>query len=174
MAAESFDRRESGIESIEARYRHLDDRVGRLGQEVAGISATLSQVSHTLETISRRVNEPQQTQWSSIIAGCAFVASLGYSAIMPVKEMLSHTTQRLDAQDTRTKDSARLFGQIEQRMQSSERENERTDAIIMQLSTRMYELNGRASAADRRADAIEEKLRDVDMAGSRKWIAPSR
>lgn len=172
MAAESFERRENGIDSLEQRYRHLDDRVGRMGQEVAGISATLSQVSHTLETISRRVNEPQRTQWSAIIAGCAFVASLGYSAIMPTKETGQALQVRMDAQDSRTKDSARLFGQIEQRMQSSEREHERTDAIIMQLSTRIYELNGRAGATDSRIDGLESKLRDVDMAGSRKWIAP--
>lgn len=174
MAAESFERRENGVESLEARYRHLDDRVGRLGQEVAGISATLSQVSHTLETISRRVNEPQQTQWSAIIAGCAFVASLGYSAIMPIKETAQALGVRMDAQDSRTKDSARLFGQIEQRMQSSEREHQRTDNIIMQLATRTYELNGRLNAVDQRLNELDEKVRDVDMAGSRKWISPSQ
>ncbi len=174
MAAEHFASSGGSVESLEQRYRHLDDRVGRLGQEVASIGATLQNVSHTLDTISKRVNEPERTQWSSIIAGCAFVASLGYSALMPVKEVVQNHADRLDQYDVRTKDSARLFGQMEQRMQTSEAEHARTDNIIMQLSTRIYEMHGKVSAADQQLIELGEKLRDVDMAGSRKWIPRDR
>ena len=160
----------NGVESLEQRYRHLDDRVGRLGQEVAGISATLGQVSHMLETISRRVNEPQRTQWSAIIAACAFVASLGYSSLAPVKDGVHVLAGRLDAVQNRQREVAELEGAVRSRMELSDTEHERANRYIDMLGLRTREIDRQVAKTEARIDALEAKVRDVDMAGSRKWL----
>lgn len=174
MAAESFERRENGVESLEQRYRHLDDRVERLGQEVAGISATLSQVSHTLEAISRRVNEPQRTQWSAIIAACAFIASLGYSALMPVKEHVVQLGGRLDQVQARQREVAELEGEVRALRGTLKTEHDRTHEELESVRARVREIEQRTAGQAARLEEVDERLRDVDMAGSRKWLAPSR
>ena len=159
----------NNVESLEARYRHLDDRVGRMGQEVAGISATLSNFGHTLEAINKRVNEPQRTQWASIIAACAFVASLGYSALSPVQASLEKQTEKLDAVITRQREVSGLMGEFTARLQADDARHEHVSKSIEKLAERSYDIQGRVAADDARVDALVERIRDVDMAGSRKW-----
>ena len=172
MAAESFSNGSAGVESLEARYRHLDDRVGRLSQEVAGISATLVQQTHTLETIAHRVNSPQQTQWASIIAGCAFVASLGYSALAPVQRQVEAHAEKIDVVFEQQRDVAAQLGEIRALKDASSREHHRTSAHIDALGVRTREADRAISGLESRVEAMQERLRDVDLSGSRKWIAP--
>lgn len=175
MAAESFGRNgHNDVESLEARYRHLDDRVGRLGQEVAGISATLAQVSSTLQSISHTVNAPRRTEWAAIIAAAAFVTSLGYSALLPVKEAGADTAEALGAVIDRQRNVAEMLGEFRARMHAGDMTHEITAAAIEKLAARTYESNARIAAAEARAEAIAERLRDVDMAGSRKWVPATR
>lgn len=175
MAAESFGRNgHNDVESLEARYRHLDDRVGRLGQEVAGISATLAQVSSTLQSISHTVNAPRRTEWAAIIAAAAFVASLGYSALMPVKEAGADTAEALGAVIDRQRNVAEMIGEFRARMHASDLTHEVTGRSIEKLAERTYEAHARIAAAEALAAANTERLRDVDMAGSRKWVPATR
>ena len=170
MAAESFTNGHGSVESLEQRYRHLDDRVGRLGQEVAGISATLAQVSSTLQSISHTVNAPRRTEWAAIIAACAFVASLGYSALMPVKEGVVVLGQRLDVVQTGQREVAELEGSVKARIETSAAEHARTATHIDALGVRTREIDRMAAAHEARLNALEAKVRDVDMAGSRRWV----
>lgn len=172
MPAEHF-ANSDGAQSLEARYRHLDDRVGRLSQEVAGISATLGQVSHTLETISHRVNTPQRVEWAAIIAACAFVSSLGYAAITPVKERVQEHTDIISLVQTRQRDVAAALGQVDALKLTSASEHARTHDYLTTLEARDRETAKAVSATQARLDEIEDRLRDVDMAGSRKWIVPA-
>ena len=174
MAAESFAHNGHDVESLEARYRHLDDRVGRLGQEVAGISATLAQVSSTLQSISHTVNAPRRTEWAAIIAACAFVASLGYSALMPVKEAGVKTAEDLGALAAKQRDVLEMVGEFRARMHSSEITHELMGRSVEKLAERTYEAHARIAAAEALAEANAERLRDVDMAGSRKWVPEAR
>jgi DNA anti-recombination protein RmuC len=174
MAAESFGNGHGSVESLEARYRHLDDRVGRLGQEVAGISATLAQVSSTLQAISHTVNAPRRTEWSAIIAACAFVASLGYSALMPVKETGVKTAEDLDAVAAKQRDVLEMVGEFRARMHASDLTHQMVGQSLEKLAERTYEAHARIAAAEALAAANTERLRDVDMAGSRKWVPASR
>lgn len=172
--AEHFERRDSGVESLENRYRHLDDRVGRLGQEVAGISATLSQVSHTLETISRRVNEPQRTQWSAIIAACAFVASLGYSSLQPVKEGVAYNGARIREMDSTIHNFERTIGEFHATVAGQVKEHERIYTDIDLLRARAREADRASADLTAHFEGLEEKVREVDQLGSRKWISTQK
>jgi chromosome segregation ATPase len=158
------------VSHLEARYRHLDDRVGRLSQDVAGISATLAQVSHTLESISHKVNTPTRTEWSAIVAGCAFVASLGYSALMPVKERIAVHSGALSAISDRHREFSSQLGQVDALKQTSAIEHARTHETIDAVRVRVRNAEQRISAAEARAEMLAERVRDVDMAGSRKWV----
>lgn len=175
MAAESFARNgHNDVESLEVRYRHLDDRVGRLGQEVAGISATLAQVSSTLQSISHTVNAPRRTEWAAIIAACAFVASLGYSALMPVKEAAAGTAEALDGVIAQQRDVAEIVGEFRARMHASDMTHEMVGRSLEKLAERTYEAHARIAAAEALAEANAERLRDVDMAGSSKWVPAAK
>lgn len=164
----------NGVESLEARYRHLDDRVGRMGQELAGMSATLGQVVHTLETISRRVNEKQVTPWASIIAGCAFVASLGYSALSPVQATVVKQGDMIEAVKLHQREVSEIAGGFIAWQEAADSRHDQIARSIERLAERSYDTHGRSAATDARLDAVEAKLRDVDMAGSRKWIPPKK
>lgn len=172
MAAEAFGNGQS-VESLEQRYRHLDDRVGRMGQEVASISATLNNVSHTLDTISKRVNEPRPTQWASIIAASAFVASLGYSALSPVQANVEKQEAKLDAVITRQREVSGLVGEFTARLHADDIRHAQVAESIEKLAERSYNTHGELSSVGAKLEEFDKKLRDVDMAGSRKWIAPS-
>lgn len=174
MAAESFGNGHGSVESLEARYRHLDDRVGRLGQEVAGISATLAQVSSTLQSISHTVNAPRRTEWSAIIAACAFVASLGYSALMPVKEQVVSVGEQLDSIRLRQREVAELEGTVRALIGSSATDHDRTYEKIESVRARVREVEQRTAAQAARLEEVDERLEDVDMAGSRKWVPATR
>ena len=151
--AETFN---NGVESLEARYRHLDDRVGRQGQELASIAATLTNVSNTLDTISKRVNEPQRTQWASIIAGCAFVASLGYSALNPVQANLAKQEVKLEAIVARQRDVAGMIGEFTARERADDERHLQVAKSIEKLAERSYDTHGDLRAVLAKLNSLEK------------------
>src|SRR5574343_1108522 len=158
------------VSHLEARYRHLDDRVGRLSQDVAGISATLAQVSHTLESISHKVNTPTRTEWSAIIAGCAFVASLGYSAIMPLKERINVHANSLQAISDRQRDVAETLGVMQSAREAGSETHRHMVEDIATIRRDVQSIMASDAATDAKVNSLAERVRDVDMAGSRRWI----
>lgn len=158
------------VSHLESRYRHLDDRVGRLSQDVAGISATLAQVSHTLESISHKVNTPGKTEWSAIIAGCAFVASLGYSAIMPLKERINVHAESLQTISNRQRDVASELGEIKAYREAGTNAHRHLMEDVTEIRRDVKSIQASDAATDAKVDSIAERVRDVDMAGSRKWV----
>ncbi len=139
------------IRDLEARYRHMDDRVGKIGQEVAGVKATLDSVVSTLETISKRVNQPNNTQWSPIIAaiGLAFTVAMAFTAMTarPIESQLDRVSDRqahtLEVGMSERVEHARTMGALEAMIAREQEENIEDDNTQSKIMEKIYDINYR-------------------------------
>ena len=109
------------------------------------------------------------------------MASLGYSALTPVKENTSSNSQRLTKSDELTDarlsvidnqihEFERLVGATQQVVNRQEAEHTRIFEGMQRLSSRAFEHEAQIAETAARVSDLREKVRDVDIAGSRKWI----
>ena len=141
------------VKELEARYRHLDDRVGGISREVAGVKATLDSVVNTLDTIAKRVNQPNNTQWSPIIAaiGLAFSVAMAFTAlsVKPLQDQLLRVADRqADSLDLGVKERvnhAAMMGSMEAKIEQEIRENKEDDTSMGAVLDALYTVQSRLS-----------------------------
>ena len=144
-----------GQDTLEKRYNHLDQRVGELAQAMARQAATQESMRDTLDSIAKRVNTPQTTQWGWIIAaigagatGTMFVMML---AISPIEKGLVEVTREHSQLHAEVTSRGPLLGAVEARLDRAEAElaeDDQTFGKVMQLLNRV----------DRRMGYIEGRM----------------
>lgn len=147
LAGDSSDK----VNTLEFRVRHLDDRVGAMGADIAGINATMHTVVTSLEDISRRVNEPQKTQWQSIIAAISLALTLAITfthlSTSPISAQMAQLSARQETMmfDVgRHRESSNLaLGSAEARITAHGDRFDKVEGALLRIADRLYDINRR-------------------------------
>jgi hypothetical protein len=132
------------IEHLEARYLHLDDRVGRMSEDVSSVKATLGSVVDALNRLSSDLKPQPVAVATWIGVGLVILGMMG-SMVWGIQAYVGGQvlpmSDRITAQEVMT----RARGEV-----------------MVQQAYR----NGRSDAAH---EEMERRLDDIEKYGSRRW-----
>lgn len=133
------------IEHLEARYLHLDDRVGRMSEDVSSVKATLGSVVDALNRLSVDL-KPQPVSVATWLGIGLVILGMVGSSIWGMQTYVGMQIAPL---------GDRVFS-------LEEITHERTQIIIDQAY--------RNGLNDGVHDSMKRRLDDIDKFGSRKWL----
>lgn len=153
----------SRLDLLENDLSELGRAVSALAEGQRALTSSLADFRDSVGQLANRVNTPQQTNWGYIIAAVALVGTLGLAFLDPVR-------QQTEASQVGLRALSGDVGTVKQELATGrERGATNRDAInkLLELNMALAEKTARLEA---KVEGLNEKLRDVDIQVSRKWV----
>lgn len=158
------------VETLEARYQHLDDRVSAMAADMSSIKTSVE----GLVTAVGQLSSPRPTNWVgigtlvlSIVIGVSQYVDLRLAPVLLEQDRAHSARDEYDKLHSRR---GEIIGSALSRIDMLEEKTYHMDGLRHELESRVVELEKKSAAAHVSRMAIGDYVRDVDQLGSRRWI----
>lgn len=163
----------------------IDEDIKKLGQGYAALAKgqeaivasfvdlrdnVLTPLREAVEGLAARVNAPQSTNWSAILAGLAVAGALAVAYIVPIRDDGLRTQGSVTALSGVIGEVRRDAARGDAADEETRRVHTRVERNIEQLRDKVEMLAEQLSSQEAKIDANAARIREVDITGSRKLL----
>lgn len=145
--------------------------VGELRDEM---NAGLSRIFNRMDSDQRWTAQQSTTGRGMLVTAILGVVGIAFSftalVTRPLSEEARRHTERLDNIEMRVITNAQTLGGILEHGENTDRVAEDLERDQEQIEDGLSALSDRVSKFEGRLEIVREVLRDVDQAGSRRWV----